>query len=223
MRLQRRWIAAGLFLLLTAVTAAAILTGNGNTAQAARDVVHTFLQSEFNGEVLDEREKIILFSPKRLVDIERDEPGPGPGPYVLYMASRPVFVVSAAEIVSVKVEANRATAVVSYRRLARIDRIGTKELAILPSKKNNDLVTLNLVFDKKKWWSLRGQWWILDPPPPRVSKQVMIEYYEYDVKEYSSMWERELNDPSYSAKQKALVRASRDKATGNLRFLKSLP
>ena len=184
--------------------------------QTARDVTQAFLQAEFDGDVLPKREKLIIFSSKRLAEFEHDEPGPGPGPYVLYRASRPVFIVGAYEIVDVKTKDHRATAVVSYRKLARLDNIGTSEVAIKPDRQDRELVTLNLVFEK-------NQWWVLDPPPPRVSKQVLIAYYEDKVKEDAPIWEQNLNDPAFDEEQKANVRANRDQATGTLRVLKNLP
>lgn len=57
----------------------------------------------------------------------------------------------------------------------------------------------------------------------QLSKQMLIEAYEYKVKKDSPIWEQELNDPAYDDEQKANVRASRDRAVGTLRVLKKLP
>ena len=199
----------------------------------ARQAAETYARVEFEGGDPEERWKIIKFSPERMAVLQRD---PKAMPYVEFSDHEPQYIVSGYQVKDVRVEGDRATAVVVYQRLAR-----TKEHHNSPyfsDKNDNDLVTLNLVFDRG-WrpptWSVsyataiwnffftKDQWWVLDPPASRVSKQVLLAYYEWQVKEYSSMWEQELNDPSYSAKQKANVRASRDKATGNLRLLKSLP
>ena len=145
-----------------------------DNVQPARDVVHAFLQSEFKGDVLDEREKLIKFTPKRRDYIESKVGRPGPGPYVLYVLDYPLFIVSAYEIVKVEVMGDRASAIVSYNRLGLIKSYGHS--VPIPDKKDHDLVTLNLVFDK-------NQWWVLDPPPPRVSKEVLIRSYEATFKD----------------------------------------
>lgn len=59
----------------------------------------------------------------------------------------------------------------------------------------------------------------MDPPPPRISKDFLLDYYEYIVKEYSAMLEEKLNDPTYDEVQKANVRANRDQATSTVRIL----
>lgn len=234
MRTRRYWVATALFLLLMAgAVAAIVLSGRGDTAQAARATVEAFCLNEFEGNDPFVREQLARFSP----EVEKTAFQRGDETWrMMYVDLLPLVVVGSYEIKDVRVEGHRATAVVAYRRLARTEHLYGN--SYVPDKKDNDLVTLNLVFDKGRrppaqnvsfitatWNSVfsKAQWWILDPPVQRVSKRVLLEYYEGKVREYSSTWERELNDPSYSAKQKANMRASHDQATGNLRFLKNLP
>lgn len=232
MRPQQYWIAAALFLLLTAGAAAVFLTGKGNTVQAARATVEAYCRNEFEGNEPETRERLVRFNPEREAEfLKRKHPW-----LAMYVEIPQQVVVSAYEVKDVRVDGNLATAVVAYRRLAHTENHYISPY--LRDKKDNDLVTLTLVFDDG--WRPSGtsvpfatavwdfvfipdQWRVLDPPAQRASKRVLLEYYEGKVKNNSSRWEQELNDPSYSEKQKANVRASRDHATGNLRLLKSLP
>ena len=192
MRLQRYWIAAGLFLLLTAGAAAAVLNGKGNTVQAARETVKEFCQDEFEGGEPKTRERLVRFGPEREAEFQKYK-----NPWMeKYLFALERVVVGAYDVQEVRVEGKRATAVVAYQRLAstKDDYHGF----YVRDRKDNDLVTLNLVYAKKEWWALRGQWWILDPPPLRVSKQVMLEHYEMKIKHLGVLsaedypkWQRE--------------------------------
>ena len=210
MNLQRYWLAAGLFLLLTAGAAAAVLTGKGNTVQAARETVKEFCQDEFEGGEPETRERLVRFGPEREAEFQKYE-----HPWIAkYLAAPQRVVVGAYDVQDVRVEGKRATAVVVYQRLA-----STKDSyngLYLLDKKDNDLVTLNLVYAKKKWWALKGQWWVLDPPPLRVSKRVMVEYYELELKWYVDR-KKEIGElPEHQ-------QDAYDRKSGILRFLKSLP
>ena len=200
--------------------------------QAVRETVETFCRNEFEGNDPFVREQLVRFSP----EVEKTAFQRGEETWrMMYVDLLPLVVVSSYEVKDVRVEGNRATAEVVYRRLARTEPLSS---SYVHDKKDNDLVILNLVFDKGQrppgqnvsiitaaWNAVftNAQWWVLDPPVQRVSKQVLLEYYEGQVREFSSIWERELNNTGYSAKQKANMRASQDQATRNFRFLKSLP
>ena len=231
MNMKRYWIAAGLLLLVAAgAVTVVVLIKQWTVVQAVRETVETFCRNEFEGNDALVREQVVKFSPgtgsERGDDVWR----------MMYVEHRPLVVVDSYEVKEVHVEGNLASAVVAYRRLARTKHPYSG--SYVPDKKDNDLVTLTLVFDKgprppaqsvsfiTAAWNavfIEDQWWVLNPPVQRVSKQVLLEYYEEKVREYSSTWERELNNPNYSANQKADMRASQDQATRTLRFLKSLP
>ena len=214
----RSWNLASIGIFLLALASAACnMVSNTPSAEAARALVEVYLRVEYEADTLYNRAQLITFSPQRRVHLE-SKTEPGLGPYDFYINSGdPVFVVSAYEIVKIEVQDKRASVIVSYNRLARIvNGMGTISSTLLTDKKANDLVTLNLVFDKEKWWSLKGQWWVLDPPPPRVSKQALIKYYESLLK-----W--------YVERQKEIGKLPRhqqdayDRKSGTLRILKNLP
>ena len=179
-----------------------------------KNTVHAFLQAEFDEGAATVRKTLITFSSNRYAELDqKTEPGVEVFDLDIYDQA---FIVKNFKILGCKVDGKKATATVMYQRLARVENFNTSDRRVLPDRIDRDLVTLNLIFDK-------NQWWVLDPPPPRVSKEVLLEYYEYRVNSNLSRWDQELIDPQYDEEQKANIRASRDQAVGALRILKSLP
>ena len=202
-----------LFGALIPIGSPTLLYAQETTAMAVRQTVESYAHVEFEGGDPDEREKIIRFSPKRKAQIEDQT---GMWAYVDYSSFQRI-VARGYLIEEVKlIDKKRAMAMIRYDRLAHSVGKNASDRVFMLDTNANDTVTLNLVFDK-------NQWWVLDPPPPRVSKEVLIRYYEYQVKEDSAMWEKKLSDPTYDEEQKANVRANRDQAVGALQILKSLP
>ena len=238
MRLKKYFVIATIILLaITAVllTLMATVFAVKPTEQLARMAVENYAELEFELGDPEKSAKVVKFSPERAAAWEKQHPKE----WIYVGPSYPRVVVSGYTVRDVQVNGKKATATVTYRRLARIVKGDTPDrLRLIAEKAHDETVTLNLVFDQgwrpPTWrvsyattaWNFvftKNQWWVLDPPPQRVSKQVLLADYEWKVKEYSSMWKQKLNDPNYDAEQKANVRASRDEATGNLRSLKSLP
>ncbi len=214
MRLQKYVVTATFFLLL-AGSASAVLTGNESPAQAVRQAVETYCKLEFEGGWMEDRWEVTKFSNKRKA--ERKIGGPADASVFTLQNHYPFIVIASYDIREVRVlSPTHATAQVAYRRLAYSESATGREWHLIAEPAHDETVTLNLVFDKKKWW-------VLDPPAPRISKQRLLEHYEYRVKRNSSRWEQELNDPTYDEEQKANVRATRDQATGTVRILKDLP
>ena len=237
MKLKKYFIAAAILggAVIILLMFMALAFTSSPTEQLARLAVENYAKLEFELGDPEKRQKIIKFSPKREAELQKESPKEWI--YVTFGYHDRV-IVSSYKLGDIKVSGARATAKLHYRRLAHAEGDTDDSWRLILEPTHDETVTLNLVFDKG-WrpptWSVsyvtaawnfvftENQWWVLDPPSPRISKQKLLEYYEGKIKEYSSTWERELTDPGYSAKQKAKVRASRDKATGNLRFLKSLP
>lgn len=82
----------------------------------------------------------------------------------------------------------RATAQVMYRRVAHSVGNTDGSWHLVADPMDNDLVTLNLIYDHKKWY-------VLDPPLPKISKQFLIDYYEATIKnlevENDPLWQKE--------------------------------
>ena len=200
-------------MLLGGVSAYSATPAEDSAVLSARKAVEYFCQIEFEGDQGIRRSKVARYSKKETARREKERT---PTPVdTLDFEYDALFVVASYRVLDVTVKGKQASVSVVYSRLATRTKGKGSQLHFAPDGNDNDLVTLTLVYDK-------NQWWVLDPPPPRVSKQPLIEYYEYQVKEYSPMWEQKLNDPSYSEKQKANVRANRDQATGTLKLLNSL-
>ena len=199
-----------IILLTVALASTAFADEQIERLSQARETVKAYCLNEFSGNDPETRERLIKFSPKFEGQFKKEK-----HKWIAkYVESPQEVVVNAYEIKSVNALGNQATAIVIFKRLARTEKTASSIYVAEPP--HDEAVNLNLVFEK-------NQWWVLDPPPPRISKEVLIEYYQYQVKEDSAMWEQKLNDPTYNEKQKANVRANRDQATGTLRILKSLP
>jgi hypothetical protein len=206
----RQLTSIGTFLLMLSSTVCSAAVNTPST-EAVRSVAEVYLRVEFQEDTAYNREQLIKFTPRRRAHLE-SKTEPGLGIYDFYINSGdPVFVVDDYKIVEIDVKGKRATVTVSYNRLGRImNGMGTAHAVLIPDKKVNDLVTLNLVFEKNKWL-------VLDPPPPRVSRDVLIRDYEGALKELrESGW---LTQPDMSPAQKT----SYDNDVEKLRLLKGLP
>ena len=170
----------------------------------ARQTVEAFAKNEFEGNYSNVRERLVTFSPELEAEFQKLK-----HPWLAKHEHAPQIVaVDTYEVKDVRVEGDRATAVVAYRRLARTEKFW--EAPYIVDRKDNDLVTLNLVFDagwRPPTWNIsyvtavwnyfftKDQWWIIDPPPQRVSKQVLVKNSEWTIKhrglENHPEWQRE--------------------------------
>ena len=141
---------------------------------AARKAVEIYADIEFKGGDPHARREVIKFSPERIKELKED--WPGIMIYLEFSEHQPQYVVSEYKIKDVRVEGIHGTASINFQRLARTeDTYGSRYIAEPPHQES---VSYNLIFDKNKWY-------VLDPPPPRISKQFLIEYYEGEVKWYA--------------------------------------
>jgi hypothetical protein len=169
MQRAKWWLIACIALSVVACSSEA-----NSDVSAVKVAANTFLQTEFDGSGEPPRQNLITFSPKRQAVLDQISE-PGVGPYELDIFDQ-AFIVKSFAILDCKVAKDKATVTVAYQRLARVENFNTSDIYIIPEKIDRDLVTLNLVFKKNKWW-------VLDPPPPRISKDVLILNYEEELKE----------------------------------------
>lgn len=199
MRLKKYFFTTTIILLaITAVllTLMATVFAVKPTEQLARQAVETYAQAEFERGDPEKREKIVKFSPERAAEWQKQSPKE----WIYVGPSYPRVVVSGYTVRDVQVNGKKATATVTYRRLARIvEGDAPDDLRVVLEKVHDETISLNLVFAKgwhpPAWrvsfvtaaWNFvftESQWWVLDPPPQRVSKQPLLEYYEWKVREF---------------------------------------
>ena len=171
-----------------------------------KEAVGLFLQAELDGSGGPVRKNLITFSPHRQAELDR-KTEPGVGPFDLDIFDR-AFIVKNFSILDCKVGSKSATVTVVYQRTARIENFDTSELRIVAERVDRDVVNLRAVFKKNKWW-------VLDPPPPRVSKEVLISYYEAETKWY-------IERQNEFGKLPKFQQDAYDKKSAILRLLKSL-
>ena len=183
-------IIARFILLITSFFVAGIVLANTSAdkpeLQNAKSAVEYFCNIEFEGDREPKRVNVIHYSVKaEAVRQKTRDPLPV---YSIFFDQDPVILVANYKILDVQVRGDRATAKVEYRRTARSIGNTQDTWHIIAEAPHDDTVTLNLIFDK-------NQWWVLDPPPPRVSKKVLIEYYEATIKnlevENDPRWQKE--------------------------------
>ncbi len=160
----------------------------------ARHTVESFCKAEFEGDEFDQRVKLIKFSPAREKK-EKKRTGPA-SPWVMFWDWDPYYIVSTYKVINVEIKDDRAVATVEYKRLA--ESKGKEK--IIPSYVEHDIVKLNLVYDGK-------QWWIFDPPLPRISRDQLVKIYEGKLRRLDEKWLASASDEqkkSYDRAQKAL-------------------
>jgi hypothetical protein len=209
MMLRRYFIKAALLLLLVS-SASVTLADNESPAQLVRQTVESYCKIEFDGGWIEDRWAVIKFGSKRKVEekikINTDA-------HVFEIEYYPFIIITSYDIREVNLlNPTHATAKVAYNRVARAVRNKGKDWRdwhLVADRQDGDLVTLNLVFEKNKWL-------VLDPPPPRVSRDVLILDYESELKWYEDRQKEIGKLPDHQ--QEAY-----DRKIGTLKILKGLP
>ena len=178
-----------------------VICENGSNSEAVRQTVEKFCLAEFEGDVLERREEFVKLSPNEVRMRKKARPEMQPLAYdkmwdLLYVVTSYTVLAS-----SVTVMGNKATAFVEYRRVGTRKKEGYK---VESYKDERDVVKLNLVCE-------RNHWFVLDPPLPRVSRNVMIRTFEQDLAATSARWFKVAS---------AVQRAERQKEIDALRMLK---
>jgi hypothetical protein len=160
----------------------------------ARNSVGAFCKAEFDGDDFNQRVKLIKYSVAR-EKMEKKRTGPASA-WVVFWDWDPYYIVSTYKVVNVEVTDGKAVATVEYKRLA--ESKGKEK--IVPSGAANDIVKLNLVHDGK-------QWFVFDPPLPRISKDRLIKIYEDKLRGFDDKWRANASNEqkkSYARVQEAL-------------------
>lgn len=172
----RKGFAVTTLFLLFAGSASSAFAGDESAVQAVHQAVENYCKIEFDGAWVEDRWAIIKLNPKRekVESKYRDITDTA----VFGLEHYPFIVVTSYDIREVSLlNPTRATASVAYRRVAHsVGNAGSywRRWHLVADRLDDDLVTLDLVFADDKWW-------VLDPPPPRISKDFLLEYYEYKI------------------------------------------
>lgn len=185
----RKNIVISVFFLLF-VSNASSVPADDEMAKAVKQTVETYCKIEYDGAWVEDRWAIIKLNPKREKAERKYRDITDTA--VFGLEHYPFIVVTSYNIREVSLlNPTRATAKVSYRRVAHsVGNAGSdwRHWHLVADRLDDDLVTLDLVFEKNKWW-------VLDPPPPRISKDFLLEYYEYKIKhlkvENDPRWQNE--------------------------------
>jgi hypothetical protein len=175
-----------LFISFAALVSVSLAFCDSTTNQSTqianvRQTVETFCKSEFDAGEFEQRAKVVRFSPERQ-QTEKRRSGPA-SPYVVFWLWDPLFVVTSYDIKDIQIDGKNAVASIAYNRVAESNGRGE----IISSNKYPDIVTLNLAYEDNNWW-------VIDPPLPRVSLKVLIQLYDDNINSRTSKWLEQASD-----------------------------
>lgn len=187
-----------LFVLQLPVLLFAACTGftTTNIESSARTFIQKFCDAEFTG--VEERFDYIKYSEeRRTVEKAKDPSLKG---MVIHWDGTPVFVVKSYSVVNVQIDGDEGTAQVEYERLASSRGQGSASRKLVFDYLKNDIVNIKMFNDGNRWW-------VIDPPPPRISKNALIRFYKNRLDRMGSGWDKNLN---LTEIQKSFYRNSRE-------------
>ncbi|MDV6346438.1 hypothetical protein R2083_02780 [Nitrosomonas sp. Is35] len=135
---------------------------------AVRIVAEKFCLAEFEGDP-DMRMDIAKYTTSRRKEESRKDPELL-GKVIAFEAD-PIFVVKSFEITNILVEKNTAVVTIVFDRIAKSMGSGLPGRKIIADDLKQDVVKLRLIRDQEEWW-------ILDPPIPRVSVKALHQFYK---------------------------------------------
>lgn len=168
------------------VLLSAVFAKEVNQISEARETVELFCKAEFEGDEFGKRVKLVKFSSERA----KKEKGRDPDTHgrVIYWDETPLFIVESFQVLNIELKGNIGVVSVVYKRIGQSEGKGK----VISDYKEQDIVKLGIVNDS-------NQWWILDPPIPRLSKKALIDYYNNRLKFLGDKW---IENPSLSETQK---------------------
>ena len=110
----------------------------------------------------------------------------------MQLDASPLFVVKSYRVLKVQINGNMGVATIEYERVARSKGFGSSIRKLYIDHLKNEIVSIKLLYDGKRWW-------IIDPPPPRVSIDALFKFYKNKLDRLGSNWEQ---NPSLTNKQK---------------------
>ena len=201
MTVQLRKFCSFVLLMLVAFAACSEGIPSLSADQAARAIVELYCKTEFEGSPSPERGDYSLMSEKYQAK-QWDQGNEMRGSSIDW-GWDPEFVVASYEILNVTVDGDAGHANISYIQLAK----GSKD-TFTAAPIDRDIVTLNLKL-------VGTNWKVVDPPPPRISRDALLRSYSLLAKDSVTNLKR--SDISKEQRQ-ALMKYGL-----NVDFLKNLP
>ena len=193
MMLRKYFVSTVLFLFLVNTNAGSLLPVE-DTPKQIHQAVKAYCKVEFEGYwmfngLLDmmKRQKVVKYSTKRKEELKDDTWN---NPFAVNVEVYPIRLVSSYKISDIEVNGSQATAKVVYQYVMLLrDKIDNTH-RILADSNSQDSVTFNLVFEDNRWW-------VFDPPPPKLSKDGLVNYNEEFIHEYGTKsnpkWQKEID------------------------------
>jgi hypothetical protein len=188
-----------------------------------KKLVETFCSSEFNicTKASFDRDKLIKYTQER-IDHPLDNIALNDYPYEFYLDSDPLIIVDQYKILDVKqIDEKHAYVLINYHQLAISKGAGNGINDPMSRKFITDVryinVTLNIEYDGKRWW-------IIDPPYPKVSDDVILKYYSDEASDTYLYYTGEKGPPLRKSTPKEIARFKEvyDYEMGIVNFIKSL-
>lgn len=146
-----------------------------------QNLIENFCSMEFQGNLQGDevRDQLIKYTSDKLKKIKAETCAVYP--YEIHLDCDSIFIVDSYKIKEIKqTDEKHAYAIVNYHQLARSEGWGEDFRNNKTRKLIKDIrdiaVILNLEYDGKRWW-------IIDPPYPKVSYDVMVKYYSGELAE----------------------------------------
>lgn len=154
-------------MIITLLNSALLMAQNPASISDPRNFIKGFCEAEYNayGDQKFQRRDFVRFGPRRQAEEWKRDVDFGGGAIDCF--ERGVIIVDSFTVIGIHVTENTAEATVVFRRLAEI----TDEDSVITDHKGQDTVDYKLVKEKSRWW-------VLDPPLPRLSIEVVIKGYE---------------------------------------------
>lgn len=190
----RKFLVATVLLLFLANTNASTVLPAENASMAVRQAVDDYCKVEiegywmFNGLMdMMTRQKVVKYSTKRKEELRDDTWN---NPYAANVNVYPIRLDYSYKIDDIKVNGPQATAKVVYRYAMLLEDKTDKTYRNIVDHNNQDTVTFNLVYEDNRWW-------VFDPPPPRLSKDGLVNYNEQFIFEFgtktNAKWQIEID------------------------------
>lgn len=141
-----------------------------NDESNARNLIQTFIEGEFQGK-LDMRQNYAVFVKERKNGLGVQPQFDYSLDQIISLDANPLLVVEKFVLDEVVLDSDKATVVVLFSVIAETKGEGVPERKFYLTKLTNQQVKYELR-------KIKGNWYVLNPPLPRVSRVALLSFYE---------------------------------------------